>query len=81
MEWTIVEDQQHSSNPDSPGTAETTSPDEQRKPRINWEDPNIPVGNAPPLPRWPLAAMGLAWLVWVVFLAVMLLSVVQAAAF
>lgn len=75
-----MKEQQHSSNSDSAGTSETTSPDEQRKPRIDWEDPSVPVGNAPPLPRWPLAIVGLAWLVWVVFLAVMLLSVVQAPA-
>lgn len=39
---------------------------------INWEDPKIPVGNAPPLPRWPLVVTGLAWLAWVTFLVVMM---------
>ena len=80
MEWTIVKEQQHGSDASNTRTSETTSPDEQRKPRIDWEDPNVPVGNAPPLPRWPLAVVGLAWLVWVVFLMVMMLSVVQASA-
>ena len=75
-----MKEQQHSSDSDSAGTSETTCPDEQSKPRIDWEDPTVPVGNAPRLPRWPLAVMGLAWLVWVVFLAVMLLSIVQAPA-
>ena len=39
-----------------------------RKRRIDWEDPNVPVGNAPPLPRWPVYVSGLAWAGWVVFL-------------
>ena len=38
---------------------------------VDWADPTVPVGNAPPLPRWPLAAFALAWLGWVAFLAVM----------
>ena len=43
-----------------------------KAPRINWEDPSVPVGNSPPLPRWPLVMATLAWLAWVVFLVVML---------
>ena len=45
---------------------------ERKKSRIDWDDPNVPVGNAPPLPRWPLFVASLAWVGWVVFLAVML---------
>lgn len=36
-----------------------------------WSDPNIPVGNAPALPRWPLVVAALAWTAWVVFLGMM----------
>lgn len=43
-----------------------------KEPRINWEDPSVPVGNAPPLPRWPLVLFTLAWLAWVMFLVAML---------
>lgn len=38
-----------------------------------WDDPNVPVGDAPPLPRWPLyfwIAVCLAWMV--VLIAIML---------
>ena len=52
----------------------TESPDDTRKPRIDWADPNIPIGDAPPLPRWPLVLGGLAWASWVVFLVMMVLS-------
>ena len=64
--------------PSSTGAATTEpqsdSTDEVKKPRIDWADPTIPVGNAPPLPRWPLGVAGLAWLGWVLFLLMMVLS-------
>ncbi len=44
------------------------------KPRINWEDPTVPIGDSPPLARWPLAVSTLGWMAWVVFLATMLLT-------
>ena len=40
----------------------------------HWDDPNVPVGNAPPIPRWPLVVLGAAWAGWVVFLVVMVMS-------
>lgn len=45
------------------------------KRRIDWENPKVPVGNAPPLPRWPLYVSGLAWAGWVLFLFFLVLSV------
>jgi hypothetical protein len=45
---------------------ETTAP-----PRINWQDPNVPAGDAPPLPRWPLVAGFVLLGLWVLFLLVM----------
>ncbi|MFH1110910.1 MAG: hypothetical protein V1790_17180 [Planctomycetota bacterium] len=47
---------------------------EQKKSRVNWDDPTVPVGNAPPLPRWPVVVAGLAWLAWLVFLIALLVS-------
>jgi hypothetical protein len=52
--------------------SKTGSSDETGRARIDWEDPKIPVGNAPPLPRWPLVVAGMAWLAWVAFLVVMM---------
>ena len=59
-----------------PGVTNSPSepPGKSERPRIDWEDPSVPVGNAPALPRWPLAAFGIAWLVWVAFLVAMMLS-------
>lgn len=47
---------------------------EQKKSRVNWDDPSVPAGNAPPMPRWPVVVTTIAWLAWVVFLVVMLAS-------
>ncbi len=54
------------SAPDS-STDETTG-------GIDWADPSVPVGDAPPLPKWPLVLTGSAWLVWIVFLLLMAVS-------
>lgn len=35
-----------------------------------WDDPNIPAGDAPPLPAWPAWITGAIWACWIVFLAV-----------
>lgn len=50
------------------------SNDERRKPRIDWTDPNVPIGNAPKYPKWPLVLSVGAWLAWIVFLLAMLLT-------
>ena len=44
------------------------------KPRIDWADPSIPVGNAPPRPKWPLVLLAVLWLAGIVFLALMAVS-------
>lgn len=46
----------------------------QIKPQVDPADPEIPVGNSPPFPLWPLALSVVGWLAWVVFLAVMAYS-------
>jgi len=38
----------------------------------DWEDPSIPVGNAPPMPGWPLVAAIVAWTGGIIFLLVMM---------
>ena len=58
----------------------TTESENQKKTRVNWDDPSVPVGNSPPMPRWPLVVSAMAWIAWVVFLIVMLASRYDAAA-
>lgn len=50
------------------------SGDKLNKREINWADPNVPVGNAPPVPHWPVAVFVVAWAGWITFLVVMLMS-------
>ena len=50
------------------------SSDNAGKPRIGWDDPAVPVGNAPPRPRWPVVVSGIAWLAWFGFLFAMMLE-------
>ena len=52
----------------------TDGNNDRRKSRVNWDDSTVPVGNAPPLPRWPVVVAGLAWLAWLVFLIALLIS-------
>ncbi len=47
---------------------------DEKKRGVDWEDPTIPVGNAPPLPKWPLMLLGVAWLASMAFLALMAVS-------
>ncbi len=35
---------------------------------INWEDPSIPIGNSPPMAKWPIGIWALAWAAWITFL-------------
>jgi len=46
--------------------SETAAP-----PRINWQAPNVPAGNAPPMSRWPLIAGFVVLGLWLVFLIAM----------
>lgn len=38
--------------------------------RVDWSDPNIPAGDSPPLPVWPLALSAALWSLWLGFLVV-----------
>ncbi|MCO6435557.1 MAG: hypothetical protein J5J06_00540 [Phycisphaerae bacterium] len=44
---------------------------EETKPNSVWDDPTVPVGNAPPRSSLPVVAWALAWTLWIVFLAAM----------
>jgi len=48
--------------------------DQPKRPRIDWADPKVPVGNAPPMSRWLLYVTGASWLAWIVFLIAMAAS-------
>lgn len=59
---------------EKPQSVEQAAPPEKKKSWFNWEDPAVPVGNSPPIPKWPLAVITAAWLVWVLVLFVMMLG-------
>ena len=42
----------------------------QGKPKSIWDN-DLPAGDSPPLPRWPLTAAIVAYSVWMVFLVSM----------
>jgi len=47
------------------------------KPRSIWDN-DLPPGDAPPLPRWPLTVSIAVYVVWMVFLvSMMILRLVQ----
>ena len=62
------------STDDIPGPLPESASGDRKKPGIDWNDPQVPIGNSPPLPRWPLAVAAFAWLAWVAFLIAMMLS-------
>lgn len=37
----------------------------------DWKDPTVAIGNAPPMPGWPLAVSLMAWAGGVIFLLAM----------
>lgn len=43
-----------------------------KQPKYDWDDPNIPAGDAPLMPRWPLVLSAVAWCGWLVFLVAMM---------
>ena len=52
----------------------TQDPSTTTKDGINWKDPQVPVGNGPPMPHWPIAIFSIAFMGWVAFLFVMALG-------
>ena len=51
--------------------------DASRRRGPDWEDPTVPVGNAPDGSRLPLLLWALAWIAWVAFLIAMRFDVAQ----
>lgn len=49
-------------SPQTDDTAEAQTPSK-------WDDPSVPAGNAPSMPKWPLPLMLAVWGTWVGFLA------------
>lgn len=39
-----------------------------KAPGIDWNDPLVAVGDAPPVSHWPLVVSSMCWLAWVAFL-------------
>lgn len=40
---------------------------------VDWSDPAIPAGDAPPMARWPLFAAAAAFGLWLIFLVAMVI--------
>lgn len=57
-------------DPDQAASDAATKTSAQRK--YNWDDPNVPAGDAPPMPRWPLWGAAAAWGGWLIFVVVMM---------
>lgn len=57
--------------------SESNDQQEARKGTVDWEDPSVPVGNSPCLPRWPVAISAVLWASWIVFLVFVLSSANQ----
>ena len=56
------------------GDRSSTGDKPEKQPKYDWQDSNIPAGDAPPMPRWPLVISLLAWCGWLVFLVVMMVA-------
>ncbi len=65
-------DDKQSENENGPDASGATKPADARG--IDWSDPSIPVGDAPPMSVTPLALSWVVWLVWLVFLVTMAVS-------
>ncbi len=52
----------------------TEDPSTTKKEETKWSDPNVPVGNSPPMSRWPIAVFSIGWIGRVAFLFAMALE-------
>ncbi len=43
----------------------------EQAPRIDWDNPDTPAGDAPAMSRWPLIASIVVYSGWIVFLVAM----------
>jgi hypothetical protein len=64
----------------NPNTIATNQAATEREPSVFGESPDphahadVPIGDTPPLPRWPLGVFALGWAAWVAFLVWLWLS-------
>lgn len=62
-------------SPTTPGRIETTTGAASKAgAESKWANPQVPIGNGPDLPKWPLVASWTAWVLWIGFLVAMLLA-------
>ncbi len=61
-------------------TTDLPESSEPKKSGVDWTDPTVPIGNAPPMPKWPAALSAIAWVGWIAFLVAMLVSSSEGAA-
>ncbi len=61
----------------NPKTA--NAPSANAKPRSIWDN-DLPVGDSPPLPRWPLTTAIVVYVLWMIFLISMLIVRLTASA-
>lgn len=54
--------------------SDTNECDDSKRTGVNWNDPAVAMGNAPPMPGWPLVVSILAWLGGILFLLVMMVE-------
>ena len=55
-------------------TEESGSDQPQQGPAVDWNDPNIPAGNSPPLPGWPMWLSAVMWGGFAAFLITLAVS-------
>jgi hypothetical protein len=55
----------------TPVSKNDTTAENEASSGINWADPNVPAGNAPPLPLWPLVLSIVVFSAWIIFLVAM----------
>jgi hypothetical protein len=51
-----------------------------KKRKYDWDDPAVPPGDAPAMPRWPILLGVAAWGAWLIFLIVMAVVRIQTTA-
>ena len=55
-------------------TEESGSDQPQQGPAVDWNDPNIPAGNSPPLAGWPMWLSAVMWGGFAAFLITLAVS-------
>ena len=69
-----MEEQDQRVQPKGDGSVSDEKDSASAKGGIDWADPTVPVGNAPPMSPWKVVLFAIAWVGWLGFLGAMLLS-------